>query len=699
MAVLDETGDAGLLLDGVLRRVFAVREDLSVSAWAAKYRYVLNPSGAIVKWDNDLTPYSVEVMDAYSDDRVREISIMGGSQVSKTEPIYNMLFWTVHQQPGLTMFVYPDADSAKDQNRLRLTPNIHATPVVKALLGEKLRDQKTMSIRFVGMDLVMRGAGGKVQGRGEHKLESLPAPRVFNDEVDRCPPNTSHLLRQRTKTFANGKLVKAGKPGFEGQGIDAEYAASDQRRYNVPCPHCGIYHVRTFNRVRWWGKQANGTTGPDSRDSQTSVFKATQSAWFKCPNRECLGTIGAEFNRWQLRMGRWAARGQTVGPLTKATDAAEWQNPCEQWTGDKGELIGEAPETDHVGFHISGLMSGLVTNPYSESAAGFCRRKGIIDQDFVCDQLGEAWRVKGDKIDDTKLSLAAVNSGYRLGQVPAGVLALVAGVDVQADAAWVTVRGFGDRGTDRWLVWRGRVPCPTNLAPLGAQLDLLRFARTDGTPITLGATFIDSGHRTKEVYDLCRSRKRCWPVKGMATMSGPHRISRLDKWPDGTEMVGGIRLLVVNTHHWKQEVTRRLRAELPADADPRQVGDVDAGEELGSFTLGAEVKAGRWWFPEDTGDEYFSQITSEECRTKTRGTEVTHEWTLRPGRSNHYFDGEVYIEAGFDAIGGPVTLKAPVVSATAPVVRRKVEHSSPRSAMAQIARDRPSLVNRTRNGE
>ncbi len=33
--------------------------------------------------------------------------------------------------------------------------------------------------------------------------------------------------------------------------IEREYEASDQRRYFVPCPHCGAMQWLQFERLRW----------------------------------------------------------------------------------------------------------------------------------------------------------------------------------------------------------------------------------------------------------------------------------------------------------------------------------------------------------------------------------------------------------------------------------------------------------------
>jgi phage terminase large subunit GpA-like protein len=482
-----------------------------------------------------------------------------------------------------------------------------------------------------------------------------------------------------------------GKPGLEGQGIDAEWQASDQRRYYVPCPHCGEYHARTFNRVRWWGEQSDGTTGPDSRDLETDQFHAARTAVFKCPNRECLALIGPEYNRWQLSLGVWACGTQGVEPLREGGHFdPEVNDPRDRWIEIPGALIGDAPQHDHAGFHVSGLITGLRPNPYSEAAGEFIRRKGRIDQEFVTDQLGEAWKPVSEKVDDAGLAKHAVakaQGGYRMGELPDGVRLLIASVDVQVKGAYIEVRGYGDYGRDRWLIWRDFVGAPEKLGldPLDALLYRMNFGR-----LKIACRFIDSGDRTDEVYRYCATRPRAFAVKGYAAgrgsgkMQTPYEARQKDKGADGRPLASRIWLLTVNTPYYKSEVARRLRAlteqtEAPGDIDPQQLIEHETGR--GGL--------GRWYFPEDAGDDYFRQLTGEECRTRVINGRTEYEWVKRPGRENHYLDCAVYNEAGFAWVRGAERLQPESTTAQGPVAATRQEpatRSLSRSPLLERAR-------------
>jgi len=85
-------------------------------------------------------------------------------------------------------------------------------------------------------------------------LRSMPARYVFLDEVDAYPGDVDGegdpiaLAEARTATFGHRKkLFLVSTPTIKGLSrIEREYEASDQRRYFVPCPHCGVMQWLQF---------------------------------------------------------------------------------------------------------------------------------------------------------------------------------------------------------------------------------------------------------------------------------------------------------------------------------------------------------------------------------------------------------------------------------------------------------------------
>ena len=72
-------------------QVLRPAERLTVSEWAAKYRILPDGNAIPGPWSNSVTPYLVEIMDAFSDDTVEEIVFVKPTQVGGTSAMENML--------------------------------------------------------------------------------------------------------------------------------------------------------------------------------------------------------------------------------------------------------------------------------------------------------------------------------------------------------------------------------------------------------------------------------------------------------------------------------------------------------------------------------------------------------------------------------------------------------------------------------
>ena len=99
--------------------------DLTVSQWAAENRVLSRESSAEAgPWRNERTPYLVEVMDAFTDSKVNQITFVSSSQTGKSESISNMIGYVIDQDPGSVLFIQPTLDDAKKFSRLRIAPMI-----------------------------------------------------------------------------------------------------------------------------------------------------------------------------------------------------------------------------------------------------------------------------------------------------------------------------------------------------------------------------------------------------------------------------------------------------------------------------------------------------------------------------------------------------------------------------------------------
>lgn len=702
-----------------MRRLLAVHlatpERLSPSEFTARHRMVLggdNPG----PWRHDRTPYLREIMDAAADESVRCIVICKGSQSGGTEALINILAWSVDQDPGQTMVVFPDATSSRQKNLLRFLPEFRACAPVAARMSTRPKELNTRFLRFDRMDMLFRGSFS------EHQIESDPCRRMVVDELDRCPPRTAHLAKQRVKTFARGQSCFCGKPRRRGEGIDLEYSFSDRRRYHVPCPRCGVYHVRSFRDFRWEGRGEDGTITLDSRDLDTPPDRVGQTAACKC--RACGVRIPPELNAWQLAMGRWAPSQAEVQPLrgpepvAAGFDGDDFPGAFELrafWGEEPGAVTlaaGSVARSETRGYHVPEWISGLMTNPYAPACVGYVRRRGVIDMDWVNDHAGEGWQEAAGGIEAKDLKarrLRVEDGGYLMGTVPAGVLLLTAHADVQDDCCYVEVRGWGAHAADRWLILAERVPFTGDLSALDEIFFRKRFARVgqDASFLTVAARVVDSGdgERTSDIYAYCRTRRRVWPVKGVGVNRGGRGMERLFSWSTidtdrtGRALPQSVRLLRVNSPAFKSMVTRRLRAGVTT-AGQRVEHDfeIDVPGLTPTPTAGAHGM-GLWHFAADTPDWYLEQLTAEVSITRlVHGRRVT-EWVEREGsHGNHMFDCAVYGEALAEAMNLRQRLagtpQPPATSAATPPTAN--QNPTPTATLRAITRENGILAARRR---
>ena len=105
---------------------------------------------------------------------------------------------------------------------------------------------------FPGGILMITGANSAVG------LRSMPIRYLFLDEVDGYPHDVDgegdpiQLAEKRTTTFSRRKIFMVSTPTVKDTSrIEREYLASDQRRYFVPCPHCGHMQWLKWSNIRW----------------------------------------------------------------------------------------------------------------------------------------------------------------------------------------------------------------------------------------------------------------------------------------------------------------------------------------------------------------------------------------------------------------------------------------------------------------
>ena len=199
---------------------FRPPEDLTVTEWAEKYRRLSPENSAEAgPWRTNRTPYLREIMDAFTDPKIRRLVVVASSQVGKSEMELNMLGYLIDIDPGPVLFILPTMDVAQDFSKRRISAMIRDCKRLRGKVADaKSRDGNNTVLKkqFPGGMLTITGANSPAA------LASIPARYVFGDERDRWPLSAGAegdpwgLAEARTTTFYNSKMVEVSTPTIKG---------------------------------------------------------------------------------------------------------------------------------------------------------------------------------------------------------------------------------------------------------------------------------------------------------------------------------------------------------------------------------------------------------------------------------------------------------------------------------------------------
>ena len=247
------------------------------SIWADQFRQIVKgPEPG--RWRCARTPYLREPLDCMDpEEPVQKVVMQFATQLGKSEVLYNAVFKRIHLSPQDMMIVQPTLQDAKDHSRQRFTPTVRAMPEVGAKMPDPKSRSETNTWQTKEIDhgiatLFWAGANSA------RSLASKPLGFVGCDEIDGYPLDVDGegdplaLVWERMSNFHNRKLLLCSTPTLRDfSRIEAEYLASDRRRYHVPCPHCGQQQVLVWGSEAEYGIKWLKTPAGEARP-ETAVY-------------------------------------------------------------------------------------------------------------------------------------------------------------------------------------------------------------------------------------------------------------------------------------------------------------------------------------------------------------------------------------------------------------------------------------------
>lgn len=615
----------------------------SICDWADRIRILPRTSSTEPgRYRSARVPYGREIMEALSNHSgIEEVVCMKATQLGLTEIGNNWAGYVVDVAPGPMLMVFPTVDLAEAHSEQKLQPSIDATPNLAGKIGrKKSRDSKnTKSIKAFPGGIIM--LGGSNTGA---TFRSKSIRYLFLDDIDgfaldipgEGDPVT--LARNRTDAFGRRrKIFYVSTPTIAGESrIESLFEASDQRRYHVPCPHCGA-----MQSLEWGGVGEKFGLKFD-RDESGEVTRA----YYKCIS--CKAEIDEAEKTGMLAAGEW---------------------------------IPTFPGRARRGYHINSLYSPIGWVSWRQIAAEFLEAKSDAKRlrAWTNTRLGLPYASQGQQPEWT--ALREREEAFEMGIVPAEALMLTGAADVQEDRIDVAVYAWGKQEQAFLIFWAQLWGAPANDLSVWQQLDEV-FLRSfpvengGGSMGLIGAALDTGGHATQEAYLYARRRAPAvMAVKGASKPNRPiiSRPSRVDINYKGDVIKNGVQLWLIGTDTAKATIYQRLKSE--------------------HFAAGGGYPPGYFHFPSGLPDEFYLQLTAERGEKRYVNGHAKTVWKKLRTR-NEVLDLTVYayaaaLRAGLAVVAWKSDAK-PAGASTAPATPR------PAPALASPSRERVSPVERIR---
>lgn len=379
--------------------------------------------------DLDYTPFFKEIQDTMGPfSGISTVSVCKSVQVGATANCAeNVIAYYMDANPAEILYASATQELLEKWNK-RLEPLIDSCGY-RWKIAAQVENKKT------------KKTGDKVYSKeypgGSLSMASLQSPAALRseskrilviDEIDAAPAKLTtgegsplFVLHGRAAAFGSrSKFMEFSTPStFENSVIWKRYLQGDQRRYYVPCPHCGFFQVLEFKNLR--------------PEYSAGVL---DYAWYKCEAEKC-GKKIRNFHK------------------TEMFKAGEWRPTA------------TAVEKNRRSYHISALYSPAGMTSWTEL---FKKNLSALENpeempSFVNLMLGLPYQEVGARPDVKNVIL--LKGDYKNGTVPKDVLYLTMAADVQRggeryqamspEELEVEIAGIRAAGRDPWKAGLPRI--------------------------------------------------------------------------------------------------------------------------------------------------------------------------------------------------------------------------------------------------
>jgi phage terminase large subunit GpA-like protein len=494
----------------VLADVFRPKPNLRIWEWLERNCKIPTATGSPRpgRFNINSAPLLKRWFDAYQDDDTRFISFAKSARVGGT--MFGILcdLWVISEKPGPILWVYPNAQSARDDSQKDIQPfYLNCKPVDN--LRSKTKEGWTRLFMFfrdnyvklVGSNSPMALAGSQAQHLRINEVDKLT-----DSPGKEAPP--AELALARTIMYPDSRKILRNSTPTEPSALAWRYFKEGSEEYAyLPCPFC-----KQLQRLTFFKEDRYGLDGKKVLDEQ-----------------------GNPLQTGQVLFSHLKEEGSKLYDLTKVKEGAVYE--CEECKGhikhsqlNSMMVSDEARWVKHNPNHPAGVVSGHITTLYSTFFSwGWIASEWITAKDNPGSRQHFYNSILGLPFEHTKttLNLETIKSICRtspkykrttLGnnKLPARPSLICMQVDVQGQATgmWWTIVMWDEDWNMYVLDWASKEA--RGFGDLDQILE--RVWEYEGEVWEIAQVAIDSGHRTQEVYDWCEQHAGiCIPTKGYDT--------------------------------------------------------------------------------------------------------------------------------------------------------------------------------------
>lgn len=649
----------GSLVAGMValaRRIFAPIERMTVREWAERYRRW--PDGSL--YETATTPHIRELLDAYSDPAIEEMTVMKPSQSGATEGlILNAIGYHMHRDPQAILTVLPSVDEAEKWSKKKLQPMVDDTPELRGGLEDGSRKPSNTMLEKA---LPMGGWLGIVGSNSARGFRMVTVGRVFGDDVDGWDRTAGSgaanegdqvtLIRRRADRVPDRKLCWISTPTYVKGRIHGLYRSMERRgRLHVPCPHCGAMQVLKLGGkdtpygIKWETVEVGDdyVLAPGEIRHGSTVHRPA-TAYYVCEKGGCV-----------------------IEEDSKAAMA-----DAGVYLADDGQPV-RIPGVRTVGYWFNALTITMPGSEWPRLVQEFLSAKSDPDSYRAFRNLVEAepWEDRHAEVDPS--ALQSRMETCPAGQVPDGVGVLTAFCDVQGNRLEVQVVGWGIR-EESWAIAHHRIyGDPEGGLGVWQALESLRtraWKTQAGGTMHISVLGIDEGYLLPRVHDFVRGKE----MAGVYAFDGQggHReyVLRRLKKPNRR----GIRPWKVAVDRFKDVYFRRLQIQRPGPGYMHFVSPSNFPATGTDIAVATGFDA-----------DYFEQLVSEEVHWSRTGGGMHRAYRKRnPRAANEGLDLWVGCMAALHTVPG-ISERLPEMVAKARAEKAEAVSAGPRRRKLRMA--------------